>query len=47
MDLLEIGEVKIAFLPIFKTVIEIVKTVKSLYGSGGRRLKIRDVCMDF
>ena len=26
---------------------EIIKNFKSLYGFGGRCLKIRDVCMDF
>ena len=26
---------------------EIVKKIKSLYGFGGRSLKISDVCMDF
>ena len=34
-------------LPILKSITEIIKNFKSLYGFGGRRLKIRDVCMDF
>ena len=34
-------------LPIFMNIKEIVKKIKSLYGFGGRSLKIRDVCMDF
>ena len=34
-------------LPILKSITEIMKTFKSLYGFGGRCLKIRDVCMDF
>ena len=34
-------------LPILKTITEIIKIFKSLYGFGGRCLKIRDVCMDF
>ena len=29
------------------TITEIIKNLKSLYGFGGRCLKIRDVCMDF
>ena len=31
----------------FTVVTKLMKTFKSLYGFGGRRLKIRDVCMDF
>ena len=38
---------KIAMLPILKTITEIIIFFKSLYGFGGRCLKIRDVCMDF
>ena len=34
-------------LPILKSIAEIMKKFKSLYGFGGRCLKIRDVCMDF
>ena len=34
-------------LPILKSITEIMKNFKSLYGFGGRCLKIRDVCMDF
>ena len=34
-------------LPILKTITEIIKFFKSLYGFGGRCLKIRDVGMDF
>ena len=34
-------------LPILKRITEIMKNFKSLYGFGGRRLKISDVCMDF
>ena len=34
-------------LPILKTIAEIINFFKSLYGFGGRCLKIRDVCMDF
>ena len=33
-------------LPILKSITEIMKNFKSLYGFGGRCLKIRDVCMD-
>ena len=32
---------------ILKSIAEIMKHFKSLYGFGGRCLKIRDVCMDF
>ena len=32
---------------ILKRITEIMKNFKSLYGFGGRGLKIRDVCMDF
>ena len=38
---------KIAMLPILKTITEIINFFKSLYGFGGRCLKIRDVCIDF
>ena len=31
----------------FKSVTEIIKNFKSLYGFGGRCLNTRDVCMDF
>ena len=31
----------------FTVVIKLMKNFKSLYGFGGRCLKIRDVCMDF
>ena len=31
----------------FTVVTKLMKNFKSLYGFGGRRLKIRDVCMDF
>ena len=31
----------------FKSITEIRKNFKSLYGFGGRCLNIRDVCMDF
>ena len=34
-------------LPILKSITEIMKNFMSLYGFGGRCLKIRDVCMDF
>ena len=34
-------------LPILKTITEIITNFKSLYGFGGRCLKIGDVCMDF
>ena len=34
-------------MPILKSNMEIVKKFKSLYGFGGRCLKIRDVWMDF
>ena len=34
-------------LSILKSITEIIKNFKSLYGFGGRCLKIRDVCMDF
>ena len=34
-------------MPILKSITEIMKNFKSLYGFGGRCLKIRDVCMDF
>ena len=34
-------------LPILKSITEIMKNFKSLYGFGGSCLKIRDVCMDF
>ena len=34
-------------LPIFKSITEIIQNFKSLYGFGGRCLKIIDVCMDF
>ena len=33
-------------LPIFRNITEIMKKIKSLYGSGGRWHKITDVCMD-
>ena len=45
--LFTVVEVKISFsLPIFINITETVKYFKSLYGFGGRRLKIRDVFMD-
>ena len=31
----------------FTVVTKLIKNFKSLYGFGGRLLKIRDVCMDF
>ena len=31
----------------FTVVTKLIKNLKSLYGFGGRFLKIRDVCMDF
>ena len=31
----------------FTVVTKLIKNIKSLYGFGGRCLKIRDVCMDF
>ena len=34
-------------LPILKSITEIMKNFKSLYGLRGRCLKIRDICMDF
>ena len=34
-------------LPILKSITEIMKNFKNLYGFGGRCLKIRDVCLDF
>ena len=34
-------------MPIVKSITEIMKNFKSLYGFGGRCLKIRDVYMDF
>ena len=34
-------------LLILKSITEIIKNFKSLYGFGGRCLKIRDFCMDF
>ena len=34
-------------LPILKSITEIMKNFKRLYGFGGRCLNIRDVCMDF
>ena len=34
-------------LPILKSITEIMKTFKSLYGFEGSCLKLRDVCMDF
>ena len=34
-------------LLILKSITEIIKYFKSLYDFGGRRLKIKDVCMDF
>ena len=34
-------------MPILKTVTEIIKKFKCLYGFGGHCLKIRDICMDF
>ena len=34
-------------LPILKSITEVMKNFKSLYGFGGRCLKIRDVCRDF
>ena len=34
-------------LPILKSIMEIMKNVKSLYGFGGHCFNIRDVCMDF
>ena len=34
-------------MKITMSVTEIMKNFKSLYGFGGRCLKIRDVCMDF
>ena len=34
----------ITMLPILKSITEIMKNFKSLYGFGGRCLKIRDVC---
>ena len=34
-------------LLILKSITEIIKYFKSLYGFGGRCLKIKDVCMDF
>ena len=34
-------------MPLLKTITEIIKKFNSLYGFGGRCLKIRDVCMDF
>ena len=33
--------------PILKSITEIMKNFKSLYGFGGRCLNIRDICMDF
>ena len=38
---------KITMFAILKSVTEIMKNFKSLYGFGGRCLKIRDVCMGF
>ena len=34
-------------MPIFKSITEIIKKFKSLYGFGGRCLNAREVCMDF
>ena len=34
-------------LPTLKSITEIMKNFKSLYGLGGRCLKTRDICMDF
>ena len=38
---------KISMFAHFKEYYGIIKIFKSLYGFGGRCLKIRDICMDF
>ena len=41
------AEMKITMFAHLKSITEIMENFKSLYGFGGRCLKIRDVCMDF
>ena len=41
------AEMKTTMFAHLKSITEITENFKSLYGFGGRCLKIRDVCMDF